>query len=168
MQSLRAMEFVFFSFGFASCFPSTFDKKELEINFYILNKTEKMRLLLILTPPIKTAVCRRNQTSSVTKTWTSDWRFKPFSTVNSSCQFATNLSTVKTKLNAVAELWQFCNRKFMHVTFRGSSNFQGNLAGCVRDRKADRLYLKWKGNVKTSKTLDAYAGNLNAQNFSTL
>ena len=33
MQSLWAMEFAFLSYKFASCFPSTFDKKELEINF---------------------------------------------------------------------------------------------------------------------------------------
>ena len=58
--------------------------------------------------------------------------------------------------------------KFMHVTFRGSSNFQGQVAGSVRDRKADCLYLKRKANLKTSKTLDANVGHLNVQNFSTL
>jgi len=56
----------------------------------------------------------------------------------------------------------------MHVTFRGSSNFQGQVAGSVRDRKADCLYLKRKANLKTSKTLDANVGHLNVQNFSTL
>jgi hypothetical protein len=56
----------------------------------------------------------------------------------------------------------------MHVSFRGSSNFQAQVAGSVRDRKADRLCLIWKANLKTSKTLDANVGNLNAQNFSTL
>jgi hypothetical protein len=45
--------------------------------------------------------------------------------------------------------------KFMHVTSRGSSNFQGQVAGYVR---ADRLYLKWKANIKTSKTFYAYVG----------
>lgn len=56
-----------------------------------------------------------DQRSSATKTWTSDWRCKPFSTVNSSCPFAANLSTANTKFYAVAEIRQCCNWNKVHA-----------------------------------------------------
>jgi hypothetical protein len=56
--------------------------------------------------------------------------------------------------------------KFMHVTFRGSSNFHGQVTGFVRDGRDDRLYLKRKTNSKTSKKFGAKTGNFHDQNFS--
>jgi hypothetical protein len=110
MQSLWVMEFAFLSYIFASCFPSTFDKKGIGNKLLVFWIRRRKWGYCQSSPPFKTAVCMRVQTSSATKTWTSDWRRKPFCTVNSSCQFAANLSTVSTKLYPVTEIRQFYNR----------------------------------------------------------
>jgi len=70
---------------------------------------EKMRLLPILTP-FKPQYVRGIRQALPLKL-----ERKPFSMVNSSCQFAANLSTVKSKLYVVKKLRQFYNRNKVHA-----------------------------------------------------
>ena len=73
-----------------------------------------MRLLPILTP-FKPQYVRGIRQALPLKLEHQNEDASSFSTVNSSCQLATNLSTVKTNIHANAELRQFYNQSKVHA-----------------------------------------------------